>query len=144
MSKVLERTVTTTAPPERVFPYLVDFRNATEWDAGTVSCERVSGDGGPGTVYKNVSEFAGQTVELEYTVEKVAEPELVIVGRNDTTESRDTITVTPTGDGGSTVHYRAEFTFSGPARFAGPLMTPLLERLGTKTAETLDEALNRL
>ena len=84
-SVTIERTVTTTAAPEKVFPYLVDFRNATEWDSGTESCERVSGDGGPGTVYKNVSKFAGNTVELEYTVDAVEQPRFVIVGRNDTT-----------------------------------------------------------
>ena len=72
----IERTVSTTAPPEKVFAYLLDFRHTTEWDAGTVSCERVSGDGGPGTVYRNVSEFAGNTVELEYTVEPVERADL--------------------------------------------------------------------
>ena len=143
MTTTIERTVTTSAAPEKVFPYLVDFRNATEWDSGTESCERVSGDGGPGTVYKNVSKFAGNTVELEYTVDAVDQPRFVIVGRNDTTTSEDTITVTPR-EGGSTVVYRADFTFTGLARFAGPLMRPLLDRLGDKTAAQLGSALDRL
>jgi uncharacterized protein YndB with AHSA1/START domain len=140
----IERTVTTTAPPDKVFPYLVDFRNATEWDSGTVSCDLVSGDGGPGTVYRNVSTFAGSTVELDYTVRQVAEPVLVIVGRNDTTTSHDTVTVSPTADGGSSVVYRAEFTFTGLVRFLGPVLTPLLERLGDRTAAQLRVALDRL
>ena len=143
MSTVIERTVTTTAPPEKVFPYLVDFTNATEWDSGTKSCELVSGDGGPGTVYKNVSEFAGNEVELEYTTETVDQPTFVIVGRNDSTTSHDTITVTPHANG-STVVYRAEFTFTGLARYAAPLMKPLLDRLGDKTAAQLATALERL
>lgn len=140
----IERTVTTSAPAEKVFPYLVDFRNAEEWDSGTISCERVSGDGGVGTVYHNVSRFAGNSVELDYTVEEIAEPRFVIVGRNHTTTSHDTITVTPTPDGGSEVVYRAEFSFSGLVRFAGPVMTPLLEGLGDRTAAQLDAALGRL
>ena len=143
MSPTIERTVTTSTAPEKVFPYLVDFRNATEWDSGTESCERVSGDGGPGTVYKNVSKFAGNTVELEYTVDAVEQPRFVIVGRNDTTTSHDTITVSAR-EGGSSVVYRAEFTFTGLARFAGPLMKPLLDRLGDKTAAQLTTALDRL
>ncbi len=97
----------------------------------------------PGTVYKNVSTFVGNTVELEYTVDAVEQPRFVIVGRNDTTTSHDTITVTP-NDGGSTVVYRADFTFTGLARFAGPLMKPLLDRLGDKTAAQLATALDRL
>ena len=143
MSTVIERTVTTTSPPEKVFPYLVDFRNAEEWDSGTKTCELVSGDGGPGTVYRNVSEFVGNTVELEYTAQTVEQPTFVIVGHNDTTTSRDTITVTPHA-GGSTVVYRAEFTFTGVAKLAGPLLKPLLDRLGDKTAEQLKSSLDRL
>ncbi|HQV84038.1 MAG TPA: polyketide cyclase, partial [Ornithinibacter sp.] len=68
----------------------------------------------------------------------------VIVGRNDTTVSHDTITVTPHGPNGSSVHYRAEFTFTGLARFAAPLMKPLLDRLGDRTAEQLKSTLDRL
>jgi len=143
MSTTVERIVTTTAPPEKVFPYLVDFRNATEWDSGTRSCERVSGDGGPGTVYRNVSHFAGNEVELEYTTRTVEQPVFVIVGRNASTTSHDTITVTPHA-AGSTVVYRAEFTFSGVARLAAPVMKPLLDRLGDRTAEQLKSTLDRL
>ncbi|MBM6403072.1 SRPBCC family protein [Phycicoccus sp. CSK15P-2] len=143
MTTTIERTIRTSAAPDVVFPYLVDFRNATEWDYGTVSCELVSGDGGPGTRYKNVSKFAGNTVELEYTTEQVEEPVFVITGRNDTTVSHDTITVRPDGTG-SSVTYRADFEFSGPARFLGPVITPLLNRLGDNTARTLREALDRL
>jgi uncharacterized protein YndB with AHSA1/START domain len=139
----LHRTVRADAPPDLVFAYLVDFRNATEWDSGTVSCERVSGEGGPGTVYRNVSRFAGRTVELDYTVESVKRPRFVVVGRNASTTSRDTITVTPDG-AGSVVDYAAEFTFAGPARFLGPLMSPLLNRLGDQTEETLRTALATL
>ena len=143
MSTTIERTVSTTTPPEKVFSYLVDFRNATEWARGTESCELGAGAGGPGTVYKNVSRFAGNTGELEYTVDAVEQPRFVIVGRNDTTTSHDTITVTPR-DGGSTVVYRADFTFTGLARYAAPLLKPLLDRLGDKTAAQLGTALERL
>ena len=141
----IERTVSTTRPPDAVFPYLVDFRNAVEWDLATVSCERVSGDGGPGTVYRTVSEFAGTEVELRYTVETVDEPRrFVIVGRNDSTTSHDTITVSPRPERGSTVVYRAELTFTGVTKLAGPIMRPLLDRLGDRTAAQLKTALDRL
>lgn len=142
MTTTIERTIRTSAPADEAFAYLVDFRNATEWDAGTVSCERLSGDGGPGTVYRNVSTFAGNTVELEYTTQSVAQPQFVIVGRNRTTTSHDTVTVRPDGTG-SAVTYRAVFEFTGPARFLGPVLTPLLERLGDRTAARLKEALDR-
>lgn len=138
----LHRTVLTRAPAEEVFPYLADFANATEWDSGTVSCVRISGDGGPGTTYRNVSKFAGRKVELTYTVEENAHPRFVIVGRNQTTTSRDTIVVTPVTDGGASIDYTADFTFTGLARFLGPLMGPLLGRLGDKTAAQMKTVLD--
>ena len=68
MTTTIERRVTTTTDPDRVFAYLADFRNAKQWDSGTTSCELVSGDGGPGTVYRNVSAFAGTTVGRSSTI----------------------------------------------------------------------------
>ncbi len=141
---VLKRTITTTAPPEKVFPYLADFTNAVEWDAGSVSCTRTSGDGGPGTVYRNVSRFAGREVELDYVVERVDPPRtFVIVGSNASTTSHDTIVVRPRGTG-SDVIYTARFTFAKGGKALELLLTPLLEKLGNDTAKTLKKALDRL
>jgi hypothetical protein len=139
----IQRTVTTAAAPHRVLPYLLDFENAPEWDSGTISCTRTSGDGGPGTVYRNVSRFAGRTVELDYTVESAGDAGFVIVGRNDSTTSRDSITVTAQGTG-SSVDYRADFEFRGLGRWLWPLVLPLLHKLGSDTAHTLGRALDRL
>ncbi len=41
----VERVVTTDKPLDLVYAYLSDFTNTTEWDPGTVSTERISGDG---------------------------------------------------------------------------------------------------
>jgi len=139
----VQRTVTTTAPPTRVLPYLLDFTNAVEWDSGTVACELLSGDGSPGTVWHNVSKFAGRTVDLDYTLESVSDHGFVIVGRNETTTSRDTITVSPDG-AGSSVDYQAEFAFTGLGRWLWPVAMPLLSKLGNDTARTLKSALDRL
>ena len=141
--KILERTITTTAPPEKVFPYLVDFTNAPEWDAGTVSCTRLSGDGGVGTRYRNVSKFAGREVELIYTTEKVEEPTFVIKGGNDTTTSEDTIVVRPKGTG-SEISYTAVFTFAGIGRVLEPFLDPFLNKLGDAVVPSMKTALDRL
>ena len=139
----VQRTVATSAPPTRALLYLLDFENAVEWDAGTVSCELLSGDGSPGTVWHNVSKFAGRKVDLDYTLERVSQTSFVIVGRNETTTSRDTITVVPDGSG-SSVDYRAEFSFTGLGRFLWPVAMPLLNKRGNDTAGTLTTALDRL
>lgn len=140
----LVRTVRTSADPQRVFDYLLDFANAPQWDSGTVSCDRIDGDGGVGTTYRNVSSFMGRETELTYTVEQVEAPHsFVIVGRNDTTTSEDTIVVRREG-ATTAIDYTARFTFTGPIRFVAPVLTPFLQRLGNETAKTLQTAVDRL
>ncbi|WP_186526161.1 SRPBCC family protein [Leekyejoonella antrihumi] len=139
----LRRVVTTTADSTTVMDYLVDFEHATQWDSGTTACIRISGHGGVDTVYRNTSTFAGRTVELDYTVESLTPERLVVVGRNKSTTSRDTITVTPLPDGAS-VEYVAEFTFNGLVALVVPLVKPMLERLGDRTAEQLRDCLDNL
>ena len=103
---------------------------------GTVTTTHLEGDGGVGTRYRNVSRFLGRTTELEYVVEEFQSPHLLqLRGENKTVVSVDTMTLTPTTTGGTTVHYRAEFTFKGAARLVAPLLAPAFKRLGDRAAE---------
>ena len=96
MAHTLLRTVATRWDADSVFAYLLDFEHAEEWDAGTVRCERLAGDGGVGTTYRNVSKFLGRETTLDYEVEKlVPGSQFVITGVNKTVVSKDTVTVTP-------------------------------------------------
>lgn len=140
----LERTVETSAPPERVFAYLSDFTNTVEWDPGTVSTTRRTGDGGVGTVYDNVSEFNGRETELVYEVVRHEPPRLVqLRGDNKTVTAVDTVEVRPLGEG-SSVTYTADFTFRGLARLAVPFLGKAFARLGDEAETGLREALARL
>jgi uncharacterized protein YndB with AHSA1/START domain len=56
----IERTMTVQKPLDQVWAYLTDFTNTEEWDPPTVSTTRISGDGGVGTVYRNVSKILGR------------------------------------------------------------------------------------
>ena len=141
MAHQLVRTITTRWDPTSVFDYLLDFENAEQWDAGTVSCRRTSGDGGVGTHYRNVSEFRGNETELDYVVETV-EPgrRFVITGTNKTVTSKDTVTVRPAGSG-SEVEYRADMTFKGLAALASPFLTKPLQKLADDTETQLERTL---
>jgi hypothetical protein len=140
----VERTVRTDRPVDQVFGYLSDFTNAEEWDAGTVRCTLVRGDGGPGTEYHNVSRFLGRDTELTYTVREVDSPRrYVVVGANSTVTSTDTITVAADSDG-TAVSYRAEFEFHGFARFLEPLLRLPVKQLADDAEQTLQAALTRL
>ena len=142
MAHTLLRTVTTRWDAASVFEYLLDFEHAEEWDAGTVRCERLAGDGGVGTKYRNTSKFLGRETTLDYEVEKlVPGRQFVITGGNKTVTSRDTVTVTPTSAGGAEVEYRADMTFSGVAGVLSPLLTPFLKKLADDTEAQLSRTL---
>jgi uncharacterized protein YndB with AHSA1/START domain len=142
MTHTLLRTVTTRWDTASVFDYLLDFEHAEEWDAGTVSCERTAGDGGVGTHYRNVSKFLGRETALDYEVEKlVPGKQFVITGGNKTVISQDTVTITPTATGGTTVEYRADMTFNGVAGVISPLLTPFLKKLADDTEAQLRSTL---
>lgn len=140
----VERVVTTDRPPERVFAYLSDFTTAVEWDAGTVECSLISGDGGPGTRYRNVSRFLGRTTALVYEVrERVPDTRYVIEGANATVTSLDTITLRPVA-AGTEVTYRADFTFKGFARWLEPVLRLPTRRLADDAERSLATALHTL
>lgn len=141
----IERVVETDATPEAVFAYLSDFTTTTEWDPGTVVTERVSGDGGPGTRYRNVSEFRGRKTELEYRVETLEAPSLIVLrGTNKTVEATDRMEISPRAGGGTRVVYRADFTFKGLAKLATPFLGGALGKLGDEAQEGMSRALARL
>ena len=137
----IERTITTDAPPDRVWRYLSDFTTAKEWDPVTTSTVREQGDGGVGTVYRNVWRMLGQELEIEYTVVEHDAPHLLrLRGSTPSLELVDTIIVEPEGSG-STVVYREEFTPQGVAKLAIPLMPLMLRNLADDTAEGIEERL---
>ncbi len=139
----VSRTFTTTATPDAAYAYLSDFTNAEEWDPGTQSCERTSGDGGVGTTYKNVSKFLGREVEITYTTAELAPPTRVhLRGTNEQFEGHDIFEITAAGRG-SQVRYTAEMSFSGASKLASPVVAAYLPILAKKTVAELQASLDQ-
>ena len=140
----LERTVHTDKPVDVVFAYLADFTTTTEWDPGTVRTTRQSGDGGVGTIYKNVSKFAGRETELTYTVVDL-EPgqRIALEGKNKTVTAHDLMTFREHA-GGTEVRYVADFDFGVLTPVLGLLMKPFFTKLGDEAEKGMTEALARL
>jgi uncharacterized protein YndB with AHSA1/START domain len=140
----VSRTFTTTAPPGAVFDYLADFTNAEEWDPGTWSCERISGDGGVGTTYRNVSSFLGRESEITYTTAELERPTRIhLAGHNEQFDGHDVLGIRAHGTG-SEVTYTAEFAFSGTARLAEPVVAAYLPFLANKTVDQQRDCLDSL
>ncbi|MCY7395303.1 MAG: SRPBCC family protein [Nocardioides sp.] len=143
----VSRTFTVTPSPAVVIDYLKDFTNAEEWDPGTEKCSR--NDSGPvvvGSSFHNVSKIAGVSTELTYTLEKLTHDTIVLVGKNETATSTDTMTVVPDPDNasGSQVTYEAVIEMSGAAKLAAPLVKLVFEKIGSDTEDEMTQALNRL
>lgn len=140
----LQRVVRVDRPIDLVFAYLADFTTAKEWDPGTVSCRRVSGEGQVGTTYVNTSRFMGRQTELTYVVQALETPHRITLrGENRTVVSIDDMQLRSVGDG-TEVTYTATFAFSGVARYLAPLLKGPLNKLGDDTERGLRQALSRL
>jgi hypothetical protein len=138
------RTVTADVPLSAAFDYLSDFTTSQEWDPATVRTERLSGDGGVGTRYLNVSSFLGREAELPYEVVAL-DPgrRFALRGENKTLVAHDVMTFA--GDEHRTeLTYEATFDLKGLARFVGPLLTPAFTKLGDDAERGLRTALTRL
>ncbi|WP_375485567.1 SRPBCC family protein [uncultured Jatrophihabitans sp.] len=140
----VSRTFTVTLPLERAVEYLKDFGNAVDWDPGTETCTR--NDSGPiavGANWHNVSKIMGVKAELTYTLEKLEADEIVLVGKNDSATSTDTLTFRP-ADGGTEITYRADLEMHGAAKLASPIMKLEFEKLAGETEKKMTETLNGL
>lgn len=141
---MIQRAVVADQPVERVYSYLSDFTNAVEWDAGTVTCTMLQGDGGVGTTYANTSRFMGLETELTYELLELELNRLIVLrGENRTVTSTDHILVQSV-EHGTEVLYTAEFEFKGAAKIFEPVLRVPLERLGDNAEGSLVAALNRL
>ena len=140
----IDRTITVPGRQDEVFAWLADFTTTEEWDPPTQSTRRVSGDGGVGTHYHNVSKVLGSETEIDYVVVVHEAPRLLeLDGETSSMKMHDTITVEQVGPE-VRVRYQAEFFPQGVANLARPLMGPGLKRLGDAAAEQMDECLRRL
>ena len=141
----LERAITVHVPLERVWSFLTDFTTTEQWDPPTQSTELVSGDGGVGSVYRNVSKILGRTTEIEYTVIDVEPQSLFrLEGRTDSMTMLDSMEFESAPTGETTVRYTVEFQPRGVARLLEPLMPLGLKKLGDDAAEHMRTALEQL
>ena len=111
---------------------------------GTRTCERVAGDGGVGTTYRNVSSFLGRESQISYTTVELERPTRIhLTGHNEQFDGHDVLGIRAT-DSGSEVTYTAEFAFAGAARLAAPLVAAYLPFLARTTVDQLRACLDRL
>jgi carbon monoxide dehydrogenase subunit G len=136
-------TFTVSRPVDDVFAFMSDFENTEQWDPGTLETRRTGGDGGLGTMYHNRSTFLGRETELTYETIGYDRPTFFAAqGRNKTATAMDSMTFTRDGDR-TQIHYRADFTFHGFAKYVAPLVVRRkLDSLADDTVEQIRRTLD--
>ena len=141
----IERVVEVSTPVDRVWSFLTDFTTTEQWDPPTQSTELVSGDGGVGSVYRNVSKILGHDTEIEYTVTEVQpRSRFRLHAQTDSMSMVDTIDFEEQPGGGTRVTYSMEVTPEGVAKLAEPLMPLGLKKIGDDAAEQMTSVLEGL
>lgn len=140
----IERTITVPGRQQQVWDFLVDFTTTEQWDPPTQTTERVQGDGGVGTRYRNVSKVLGSETEIIYTVTRHEPPHrLELDGETSSMRMHDTVQVEQVGADVRVV-YRAEFEPVGAAKLVTPLLPAALKVLGDSAAEQMETCLRQL
>jgi carbon monoxide dehydrogenase subunit G len=130
-------------PLAEVFDYVVDFSNAAEWDPGVAEARKLTdGPVGVGTDFDVVALFRGNRHRFHYVVTGLeAQRRVVLAGEGERARSVDEIAVEPAGDG-TRITYIADFQLKGIFRPAGPLLAPVLSRMGDDALAGLKSVLD--
>ncbi|MDX6505777.1 MAG: hypothetical protein QOG06_421 [Gaiellaceae bacterium] len=127
----IRKQIEVSRPLAEVFGYVVDFSNAAEWDPGVAGARKLTdGPVREGTEFDIVALFRGNRHRFHYVVTDL-EPQrrIVLSGVGDRVTSVDEIAVEPAGEE-TRITYIADFHLKGIFRPAGPLLAPVLSRMG--------------
>ncbi len=131
-------------PVGEVFDYVADFSNAAEWDPGIAEARKLTdGPVKTGSEFDVVALFRGKRHRFHYVV-TTFEPErrVVLSGDGDRARSVDEIAFEP-AQNGTRITYIADFHLKGIFRPAGPLLAPVMSRMGDDALEGLKTVLDR-
>ncbi|MFZ0014663.1 MAG: SRPBCC family protein [Acidimicrobiia bacterium] len=129
-------------PLEEVFEFTADFANSARWDPGvSKSTKMTDGPVGVGTKYDLVAEFGSSQVPMTYEIVEYEPPtRVVLTGRGETVDAVDEI-VFSAREGGTFVDYTADLTLNNWLRFLGPVLSPMMRRVGERALDGLVRAL---
>ncbi|MGA7272927.1 MAG: SRPBCC family protein [Acidimicrobiia bacterium] len=129
-------------PRHDVFSYTADFAHIAQWDPGVVSSSRIdSGPLGVGSSFAVTVKMGMTTKQMSYEItEFVPDERVVLVGTGGGLHAVDEIRFIQK-DGSTLIDYEATLTFSGLMGWFGPLLQPVLRRVGKRALDGLAEAL---
>jgi carbon monoxide dehydrogenase subunit G len=140
----LRKEIEVGRPVAEVFGYVAEFSNAAEWDPGIAEATKITdGPVQKGTEFDVVALFRGKRQRFHYVVTDFEQDRRVVLnGDGDRAQSVDAISFEPAGDG-SRITYMVDFRLKGIYRPAGPLLMPVLSRMGDHALAGLKAVLDR-
>jgi carbon monoxide dehydrogenase subunit G len=143
----LHETIDTALPLEAAFAFVADFANASRWDPGVATSERI--DDGPvdvGARYRLGIRTRGRVTPMEYRV-TAFEParRVVLAGSGSGIDAVDEIRFEPGADGtGTHIDYTAEIRLLGWMRLVQPFVGGTFDRIAKDALGGMQRSLDTL
>lgn len=139
----LHEVIQTDLPIDEAFAFVADFANASSWDPGVRSSERIGvGPAGLGARYRLGVAMGGRTAPMDYEIVEYRAPERVVLkGSGSGISAVDTIEFRSTGSG-TRVEYTADIRLGGVLRLAQPFLAGTFDRIAKAALAGMKRALD--
>jgi carbon monoxide dehydrogenase subunit G len=142
---VLRERIETGLGIDEAFAFVADFANASAWDPGVASSERI--DGGPvkvGARYRLGIRMGGRVVPMEYEITTLTAPQRVVLhGTGSGVDAVDDISFEATADG-TRIHYVADIRLQGILRLMAPFAGGAFRRIAENARNGMQRKLDEL
>lgn len=143
---VLREQLQTDLPIDDAFAFIADFANASRWDPGVATAERING-GGPaqvGAQYELGIRMGGGVVPMEYRIVEL-EParRVVLSGRGSGVLATDDIRF-EARDGRTHIDYVADIRLTGIRRLVAPFAGGAFARIARDARNGMQRTLDEL
>jgi len=143
---ILREQLQTDLPIEDAFAFIADFANASHWDPGVASAERIDGQGPArvGATYRLGIRMGGGVRPMEYRIVQL-EParRVVLSGRGAGVEAVDDIRF-EARDGGTHIDYVADIRLTGLRRLLAPFAGGTFARIARDARDGMQGSLDEL
>jgi carbon monoxide dehydrogenase subunit G len=139
---VLRARIETRLPIGEAFAFVADFANASRWDPGVASSERVGeGPVEVGARYRLGIRMGGRIAPMEYVVTRLEAPRRVVLeGHGSGVAATDDIVFDAVGDR-TVISYAADIRLVGPWRLLTPFAGGAFRRIATQASDGMHRAL---
>jgi carbon monoxide dehydrogenase subunit G len=139
----LHEIIETPLPIDDAFAFVADFANASAWDPGVATSERI--DDGPvavGARYRLGIRMSGRVAPMEYRITAYDVPgRVVLAGVGSGVRAIDEIRFAPAGTG-TRVDYTADIHLTGLMRLAEPFAGGTFRKIGKDALAGMQRALD--